>query len=169
MDVKKITTLGLFTAIALTIYVIESALPPLVPIPGIKLGLANIITLYVMHRYSYRDALAVTFARIILSSIYAGGAVYFLYSLGGGLICYIIMVLVSFSLHKRFMPITSVMGAIGHNIGQMCVALLVLKTRSILVYMPFLIISATITGAFTGLACMFTYKRLSSGKNIRLN
>ena len=162
MKAKKITSLGLFTAIALTIYVIESAIPPLVPIPGIKLGLANIISLYVMHQYGYMDALAVTLARIVLSGIYSGGMVFFLYSLVGGLFCYAVMVLVSKMLHGRFIPITSIMGAIAHNTGQICVAFLVLKTAGIFVYIPFLMISGGITGLFTGLSCMFAYRRLKN-------
>ncbi len=86
MPVKKLTHLAFFTAISMSIYAIESAIPPLVPIPGIKLGLANIITLILLHFYSRRDTLLVLLARIILSSLLFGQAISLVYSLAGGLL-----------------------------------------------------------------------------------
>ena len=83
---KKLTTLSLLSAIALALYAVESALPPIVPIPGIKLGLANIITLVVLWKYSAKDAFFVLLVRILLATLFFGQAISLLYSLSGGLL-----------------------------------------------------------------------------------
>ena len=84
---KKLTTLSLLSAIALALYAVESALPPIVPIPGIKLGLANIITLVVLWKYYAKDAFFVLLVRILLAPLFFGQAISLLYSLAGGLLC----------------------------------------------------------------------------------
>ncbi|MCM1412605.1 MAG: Gx transporter family protein, partial [Lachnospiraceae bacterium] len=81
---KKLTVLALFTTLSLAIYAVESVIPPLVPIPGIKLGLANIITLILLRNASAKDALLVLTARILLSALLFGHALSLLYSLAGG-------------------------------------------------------------------------------------
>ena len=78
---KKLTTLSLLSAIALALYAVESALPPIVPIPGIKLGLANIITLVVLWKYSAKDAFFVLLVRILLATLFFGQVISLLYSL----------------------------------------------------------------------------------------
>ena len=94
-DVKRLTTLALLTTIALTIFVVESAIPTLVPIPGVKLGLANIVTLFVLKRYKFSDAAIVLAMRIILATIFTGQAVSFIYSVSGGFLCLIVMAAVN--------------------------------------------------------------------------
>ena len=91
MGIRKITILGILTAVALTIFMIESALPALAPIPGIKLGLANIVTLFILLRFKVMDACLALFVRIILASVFAGQMVSLLYSICGGV--FIIFVL----------------------------------------------------------------------------
>jgi len=88
MSVKKITLLSLYTALALIIFTVESALPALTPLPFIKLGLANVVTLIVLVLYSWKDALIVLFLRIFLASVFAGQMVYMIYSLCGGFFCF---------------------------------------------------------------------------------
>lgn len=155
INTKKLVTLALLTTIALTIFVIESAIPALVPIPGIKLGLANIVTLFVIKRYGARSASLVLVSRIILATIFTGQAVSFLYSICGGFFCLVTMTLVLKFLHNRGVVITSIFGAIAHNLGQIFVAYVILKMTGILLYIPFLMISAVITGTFTGLVVFF--------------
>ena len=94
MKLNKITTLALFTTLALIIFTIENAIPTLIPIPGIKLGLANIITLVVLHNYSPKDTLLVLLMRILLASFFFGQAISLLYSLAGGLLCFAAMLLI---------------------------------------------------------------------------
>lgn len=160
MNVKKMTILAMFTTIALTIFIIESALPALAPIPGIKLGLANIVTLVVLLLFGWKEAFLVLFMRIFLSSLFTGQIVYLMYSMMGGFFCYIAMVLLNGIFQGHFIFLTSIFGAIFHNIGQIIAAYLLLWNGAILVYIPILIISAIVTGLFTGLCAHFSVKHL---------
>lgn len=160
MPVKKLTTLALFTTLALGIYAVEAALPTLIPIPGIKPGLSNIITLVVLHRYGFKETLTVLLARIFLSTLLFGQALSLLYSLAGGICCLPIMYLVSRLLRRKMLFITGIMGALSHNAGQLLVALLITRVMGVLSYLPFLIISGIITGCFTGLCSGFLLKYL---------
>ncbi len=152
--------LAMFATIALTIFVIESMLPLLAPIPGIKLGLANVITLVLLLCFKEKDALAVLLVRIILASICAGQMMSFAYSLCGGILCFIIMSLLNRLLMKKFIFITSVFGALAHNAGQILVAIVMTGSLSIILYLPTLIISGILTGLFTGLCAWFAAPRL---------
>lgn len=160
MNIRKLTILALLTTIALTIFMIESVLPPLVPVPGVKLGLANIVTLFILTRFKFRDAAAVLFVRIIMASIFGGQIVYLLYSLAGGVFSLIVMAVISKILNRKYVFITGVFGAIAHNVGQIAAAFLILKLSGILVYVPFLMISGVITGLFTGFVCLFADKKI---------
>lgn len=152
----------MFTTLALIIFTIESAIPPLVPIPGIKLGLANIITLVLLHNYSAKDTLLVLLVRILLSSFFFGQAVSLLYSLAGGLLCFVAMVLTHRLLQGHFLFLTSMVGALFHNIGQLTIAYLITAVPGVLVYLPFLLLSGLITGLFTGLCAHFIQKYLTN-------
>lgn len=158
INVRKLTALALLTTIALTIFVIENAIPALVPIPGVKLGLANIVTLFILRRMKFRDAAAVLLVRIVLATIIAGQAVSFLYSICGGVLCLLVMGLINKLLQGHGIFITSVFGAIAHNFGQILAAYIVLQMSGILAYIPILMISAIVTGLFTGLVAFFADK-----------
>ncbi len=160
MKLNKLTTLAMFTTLALIIFTVESAIPALVPIPGIKLGLANIITLVVLHNYDAKDASIVLLMRILLATFFFGQALSLLYSLAGGLLCLAAMALVHKMLQGHFLFLTSIIGAIFHNIGQLTVAYLITEVPGVLVYLPFLLISAILTGLFTGLCTQFTQRYL---------
>lgn len=160
MPVRKLTKLALFTTLALGIYAVEAALPTLIPIPGIKPGLSNIITLVVLHRYGFKETLAVLLARIFLSTLLFGQALSLLYSLTGGICCLFVMYLISRLLRRKMLFITGIMGALSHNAGQLLVALLITRVAGVLSYLPFLIISGIITGCFTGLCSGFLLKYL---------
>lgn len=162
MKTQKIALLGMFTTIALTIFMIEAAIPALIPIPGIKLGLANIVTLFLILRYNGADAAKVLVMRILLASIFGGQMVSFLYSICGGFLCLIAMLLTNHFLKGNYIYLTSVVGAVFHNIGQILVAYVILQMSGIFVYIPFLMISGVITGLFTGLVCHFLNKALIS-------
>ena len=160
MKLKKMTTLALFTTLALIIFTIENAIPTLIPIPGIKLGLANIITLVVLQNYSPKDTLLVLFMRILLASFFFGQAVSLLYSLAGGLLCFAAMLLIHRLLQGHFLFLISIVGAIFHNLGQLAIAYLITEVPGVLVYLPFLLLSAILTGLFTGLCAQFTQRYL---------
>ena len=130
-DVKRLTTLALLTTIALTIFVVESAIPTLVPIPGVKLGLANIVTLFVLKRYKFSDAAIVLAMRIILATIFTGQAVSFIYSVSGGFLCLIVMAAVNKLLRGQYIFLTGILGAVSHNAGQILAAFFILRLSGI--------------------------------------
>jgi len=160
LSIRKLTTLAMFTTLALIIYTVECAIPPLVPIPGIKLGLANIITLVTLQLYSPKDTFLVLLVRILLSTLLFGQAMSLMYSLAGGFLCFIAMYFINRLLQKKFLFLTGIIGALFHNIGQLTVAYLITTVPGVLAYLPFLLLSGIITGLFTGLCAHFTLRYL---------
>lgn len=158
MKTQKLTLISMFTAIALTIFVVEAYLPPLAPIPGIKLGLANIITLILLATLGGKEAFTVMFLRIALGSIFTGGVMSCMYSFSGGIVCFVLMYFALKILKIDKLPVVSVIGAIGHNVGQIFVAVIITKSLQIIWYLPILMISGFITGAFTGMLAKCTLK-----------
>lgn len=151
MKTKRLVILALFATIALTIFTIESALPPLLPIPGIKLGLANVITLILLMFFKPSEVFLVLLVRILLGSIFGGQMMSFFYSLCGGIFCFCVMSLLTRILKKKYLPLISIGGAIAHNLGQLLVAYVVMDSAGVFAYLPVLMISGVITGLFTGL------------------
>lgn len=160
MTVRKITRLSLFASLSLAIYAAESAVPPLVPIPGMKLGLANIITLILLRHYSWRDALLVLLTRIALSSLLFGQALSFAYSLAGGVFSLFVMAFIIKLLQKKLLFLAGAMGGLAHNAAQLLTAFLLTSTPGVLAYLPFLILSGILTGIFTGLCAAFSGRYL---------
>lgn len=159
-SVKKLTQLSVLITIAVIIFVLEMQLPPLTPIPGIKMGLSNIITLVVMILFSRKDAFIVLMLRIIISSIFAGQMTAFIYSIAGGLVSFYFMSLFTLFINKDKIWIISIFSAIGHNIGQIAVAILITSTWRIIFYLPILLISGIISGAFTGITAQLLLKKI---------
>lgn len=159
MRAKKMTELALLSTVALTIFVVELRIPNPIPIPGVKLGLANIITVYAMYRYSAKETLMILLTRIILGAVFSGNMMALLYSLSGGMFCFVGMLLLRCMLPLKWIWLCSVFGAIFHNLGQISVAVLI-AGFGILAYLPFLIISGCIAGAFTGGCAQMVLKRM---------
>ena len=159
MKVKKLTVMALLCAIALTIFMIEAQIPPLVPIPGVKLGLSNIVTVFAVFVLGPAEAAVILFGRIFLGAVFAGNFSSILYSASGGLLA----ILVTIGLRKLLTPqqlwIAGCLGAIAHSIGQMAMAVLVTGTVSIAVYLPIMIVCSIVTGIFTGLCAQLLVKR----------
>lgn len=166
MTVKKLTLTAILLASALIIFIIESYLPPIVPMPGVKLGLANIITLITIYLIGRRDAFMILMLRIILASIYSGGFTGFLYSMAGGVCCFAVMAAMSVILGKTRIWVVSILGAIGHNAGQIAVACIIIGSAHVLWYLPVLVIFAILTGTFTGVIAQLSLGRISA---VRLN
>ncbi len=156
---KRLTLCALLTAIALTIFVAEAQIPPVVPVPGMKLGLANIVTVYAMFALGPGDTLMILLCRIFLGSLFAGGST-FLYSLAGGLLCYLSMLLFRKILTEKQLWVCGAIGAIFHNLGQMGAAILIARTPQLVLYLPVLLITGVIAGAFTGLGAQLLLSRL---------
>ena len=160
MNAKKVTQLALLSAVALIIFIVELRIPNLVPIPGVKLGLANIVTVYAVYRYRPVEVFLIVLVRIVLGSMFSGTALSFLYSLGGAVCCLCGMLLL-----KRVIPLfclwlSSPCGAVFHNIGQIVVAMLVMRTSAVLVYLPTLMISGIVAGLFTGVCGQILVRRI---------
>lgn len=160
MQLRKLTTLALYTTLSLGIYAVESAIPPLLPIPGIKLGMANIITLVLLRHYSLRETALVLTARILLSALLFGQFFSLLYSLAGGIFSLVAMYLVSKPLKKQYACLTGAIGGLSHNLGQLLTAFAVTSTPGVLAYLPFLLLSGILTGLFTGLCAAFADRYL---------
>ena len=158
MKTKKLTELALLTALALTIFVVELRIPNPLPIPGAKLGLANIITVYAVYHYSAKETISVVLTRTLLGSIFGGSMMALLYSLSGALLCFCGMVLLHRVLSAKRIWLCSVFGAVFHNIGQITVAVL-LMGLGVLVYLPFLLVTGCLAGAFTGGCAQMMIKR----------
>lgn len=157
---KDITRLSLFIAIALTIFVLENQIP--IPIAGVKLGLANIVTLYLIHQYSIKEALFVLIVRIFLGSIFAGQMISFAYSLVGGLLSLGVMWLSNKLQKGDNIWFTSVLGGIFHNIGQIIVAIILLGSINVIYYLSILGACGIITGLFNGLIVQIFIKSINN-------
>ena len=172
MSTKRIAVDGVLTAAALIIFIVEQLIPLPVPVPGIKLGLSNVITLFAFFAIGPADAFVILITRIFLGSVFAGNLSAVLYSLTGGLLCYIVTFLLSFIVNNKQIWVCGVFGAVFHNVGQITVAVFLTGTKEIAYYLPILIIAGIVTGLFTGLVAQFTYfctekllSPLKTGKN----
>lgn len=164
MTTKRLTRMAILTAVALGIFIVELQIPTLAPIPGIKLGLANIITVYAMFVLGPGDTACILGARILLGSMFSGQMMSLMYSLAGGILCYLVMLLLRKVFTQKQIWICSVLGAIAHNIGQIAVAILLTRTPSLIYYLPVLLISGIIAGTFTGLCAQLVVHRLPGAK-----
>jgi len=160
METKRLTRLALFTTVALIIFTVEAQIPVPVPLPGVKLGLANVVTVYAAFTMTGPDAVLILLVRILLGSLLTGNMMALLYSLGGGGLCIAVTLALAKLLRRDQMWIASVAGAVAHNVGQLMVAAAVMQTMAVFAYLPALLISGVVTGAFTGLAAQVLTRRL---------
>ncbi|MDD6847969.1 MAG: Gx transporter family protein [Oscillospiraceae bacterium] len=160
MKTKRLVFTAILTAFALITFYIESAIPPVTPIYGIKLGIANVFTLFALYALNPYCAAAVLFIRIVLGSIFAGLGVSFIYSLVGGIVSFLLMILLKRFFKKDKIWALSVLCAIVHNVAQIFTAILIMESWQIIFYLPVLIVSGIIAGAFTGVCAQITFVRL---------
>lgn len=157
---RRLALLAALAAVALTIFVAESQIPPVVPIAGVKLGLANIVTLVAMVLLGRRDALAVLIVRLVLGAAFTGGFSAFLFSLAGGILAYLVMAALVGLFPEKLLWVVSVLAALAHNAGQLLVAVFVTGTPSIMIYILILAASGIVTGVFTGIASIFLIRAI---------
>lgn len=157
---RRITRLSLLTAIALTIFMVEAQIPVPVPVAGIKLGLANIVTVYTVFTMGPGAGCLVLGCRVFLGAVFAGNFSSILYSAAGGAVAILITILLRKVLREKQIWVAGVFGALGHSLGQMAMAVLVTQTPGIAVYLPIMCAASIVTGTITGLAAQFTAKRL---------
>lgn len=159
MKTKKLVLLALLTAIALTIFMIENAIPAPVPIPGVKLGLANIVTVFAVFAIGSREGFAVLCGRVFLGAVFAGNFSTILYSGAGGLCAIAVTMAMRRLLSHRQVWVAGVLGSLAHCIGQMGAAVAISATPGLLVYLPVMLLIGTVTGSFTGLCAQLLLNR----------
>lgn len=147
---KRLTFLSVAVALAMILSFVESQIPPLSTVPGVKLGLANIVTVFLLYRLGWREACVVSAIRVLLSALLFGSFVSLMYSTFGAVMSLLFMVPL-----KRFSPFSpigvSVLGAVAHNAGQILAALILLGNAAIVYYLVPLVISGTVAGICIGL------------------
>ncbi len=153
MELKKITRLSMLLALSIVLSIIESLVPLFSGVvPGLKLGLANTIILVVVYLYSYREAFPLSIMRVLLVSILMTGlfSITFWFSLGGALLS-VIMMSLAHNFRKLSIIGVSIIGSVSHSIGQIIVAMLILQSKNIIYYLPWLLLFSIPTGIIVGL------------------
>ncbi len=157
---QKLTALALTVSVAMLLSFIESKLPAFTAVPGIKMGLANIAVMFALYRFGLKEAALISAVRIVLISLLFGSVVSMLYGLAGALLSLSVMALL-----KRFSPLSpmgvSVSGGVAHNVGQILLACLILRTAAVAYYLPVLILTGTLSGIVIGICAAILIKRLT--------
>ena len=148
---RRVTRLALLTAIALTIFMVEAQIPVAVPIPGVKLGLANIVTVFALYALGPGQALLILVGRCLLGAVFAGNMNALIFSVLGGVSAMLVMILLSRPGQLSVYGV-SIGGAAAHNCGQIAAAVLTLWSTAPLAYLPVLLAASLLTGAVTGVA-----------------
>ena len=150
MKSKNVAVLGVMTALAMILSSLESLVPLSFAVPGVKMGLPNIVIMFALYRLSFKEACAVSIIRVVLISILFGNTLSLAYSAAGTLVSLAVMVILKKS--GRFSVTgVSVAGGVCHNAGQIAVAVLMLGTKEIAYYLPVLCVSGTVAGICIGI------------------
>lgn len=147
---KKTVLLGFLLAISMILAYIESILPLAIGIPGVKLGLPNLVVVLLLYLYGKREALSVNLLRIMLTGFLFGNLYSILYALAGAIFSFFVMVIVRRTGMFSIIGV-SISGGVSHNIGQILVAMFVVETFAPAFYLPFLLIVGAITGLLIGI------------------
>lgn len=158
VSVKRICTIGVLTAIAMIFSYVESIVPISLPIPGVRLGLANLVVLLTMIMLGYADALCVGLVRLCLSALFFGNIFSFWLSLAGFIFSFCVM-LVLVKINKFSVPGISLAGGACHNIGQLLCASFLMGSVGVLTYTIILVIVGMLTGTVNGIICKMIYER----------
>lgn len=159
MTVRETVTLSAITAVAMILSYLESLLPPILPLPGAKIGLSNIATVFALYALGWRSAVAVSLVRVLLSALLFGNAAALIYSLFGAVFALLFMIL--FHRPGFLSPVgVSVIGGVFHNVGQIIAAIIIMENGAIAVYLPPLLIVGTVAGVAVGIAAGLLVLRL---------
>jgi len=157
---KRVAIYGMLVALAFLLSYVETWIPLSFAVPGIKLGLANLVTLVALYSLEERSAFGISLVRIVLVGLTFTSLSVMLYSLAGGLLSFLCMLS-----GKRYTALSavgvSILGGVTHNLGQILLAVIVLKTGSLLYYIPALLLSGVIAGFFIGLLGGLVVKRIT--------
>ena len=161
MKTKKIANYGLLVALAFILSYIERFIPIPFFVPGMKLGLANLVVLVALYNMGSIEALVLALIRIVLVGFTFGNPFSMMYSLAGGLLSYVLMIATKKS--KLFSMVgVSIIGGLSHNIGQIILAILIVENLNLIYYLPFLLVSGLVTGTIIGILGSIIIKRLKN-------
>lgn len=156
---KMIALCGVFMALAMILSYLESLVPVFIAVPGVKLGIANIVIMVALYKLGAKQALIISIGRILLSGILFGNLAMIIYSLTGSMLS--LAVMVAFKKINIFsMAGVSVIGAITHNVGQIIVAAFLIENSKLFYYLPVLVISGTVSGVVVGIIAMNIIKKI---------
>lgn len=178
LKVRKVALCALFICIAAVLSAVETWLPPICPLPGVRVGLGNIVTMFMLYiggRWSSAETMAVVIIRCFVAAFITGMVMNLFYGVMGGICSLGTMLLLRRLLPKKnrenWLPVVGVGGAIAHIAGQMLTAVIIYNNFYVLAYTPILLASAIIGGAFTGICTLLLLKKLSPNvlNDIRMN
>lgn len=161
MTTKKTAQLGVYIALAMILSYVESLIPFSFGVPGIKLGLTNVVTVIMMYTYGIPGALGVAVLRAVLSGFMFGNAFSIIYSVAGCVLSFIFMYILKKTNHFAIISVSAA-GGVMHNVGQLIVAANVVKTYSVIYYAPLLIIAGVFTGIIIGIVSDEIVKRIGN-------
>ena len=150
MDYKKIPYYGLFAALAILMGYVEMMFPMPIPIPGVKLGLANVVVIIMMYFMDVKGAFFISLIRVFLSGLLFAGFAGLLYSLAGAMLSFAVMALLKKTVKFSIIGV-SLAGGVFHNVGQVAVAAMVVENVKMAYYLPFLLVSGVVTGIVIGI------------------
>jgi heptaprenyl diphosphate synthase len=158
-NTKKIGSISLFLALALILSYLESFIPVLIPVPGIKIGLPNLVIIMVLYLYDFKTGALINVMRVLIAGFMFGNAFSIIYGLSGAILSLAVMAIMKKT--KKFSIITvSTAGGIFHNIGQIIIAALVMGSYYIFTYLPVLLIGGLVTGLLIGVIARELLPRL---------
>ncbi len=161
---KRTAFLGVLTSVALVLSYVEAVLPPLwSAVPGIKIGLPNIIIIFLLYRFGIKEAAVVSVLRIFIVALLFGNVMTLAYSVAGAALSLVLMAVLK---HFNLFSVTgvSVVGGVAHNLGQILVAIFLLNSVQLGYYMAVLAVTGTVAGVFTGIAGSLLLKRFEKIK-----
>lgn len=156
-ETKRFAILSIMIGLSLVLSYVDSLIPIVVTIPDIKLGLANIATIYVLYRLGIKEAIIVSILRVFLSALLFGTIVTLSYSIVGATLSLVIMIVFK-RISSLHMITISILGAVMHNMGQIGVAMFIMSTKEIIYYLPILVITGVISGIGVGLLAILVLK-----------
>lgn len=162
METRRITRMGMLTSLSLILSYLEMLLPSFIPVPGIKLGLANIALVFALYTLPFSDTLFISLLRVFISSLLFGNVLSLLYSLSGALISLLSMSL--FKTLKMNEEVVSTIGGVIHNTSQLAVAIVMVRSTALFYYLPFLVLSGAVTGFLIGSITSSLLKRMDEEK-----
>ena len=159
MKASKLSLLALSVSLAMILSFVESQIPAMVAIPGVKVGLANIVVVFALYKLGWKPAAVISLTRVFLVGLLFGNGISILYSFTGAIVSFVVMLLLKKAKVFSTMAV-SVAGGVLHNLGQIAMACVIMGTDVLRYYAPFLILSGTLAGIVIGVLAAIMIRRI---------